>query len=112
MEAELSALLRQICDESYPSVAPEGTEAPYIVWQAVGGREVTTLDKKRVLRNALVQITTWSDDIEVAASLLDRVDAALRASASLQASPSGARRMTYERDTGLYGQMQDWSIWS
>lgn len=112
MEAELSALLRQICDESYPSVAPEGTEAPYIVWQAVGGREVTTLNKKRVRRNSLVQITVWSDDIEVAVDLLDQVDAALRASASLQSSPSGAKRMIYERDTRLHGQMQDWSIWS
>lgn len=112
MEAELSALLRQICDESYPSVVPEGTEAPYIVWQAVGGREVTALDKKRVRRNALVQIAIWSDDIEAAANLLDQVDAALRASGVLQASPSGARRMTHERDTGLHGQIQDWSIWS
>lgn len=112
MEAELSALLRQICNESYPSVAPEGTEAPYIVWQAVGGRELTTLDKKRVRRNSLVQITVWSDDIEVAVDLLGQVDAALRASTFLQASPSGAKRMIYERGTGLHGQMQDWSIWS
>lgn len=112
MEIELTALLRQICEDSYPSVAPEGTPSPFIVWQAVGGREVTTLRKKRARRNALVQISIWSEDVEVAIDLLDQVDAALRASTTLQASPSGARRMTHEPDTGLHGQMQDWSIWS
>lgn len=112
MEIELTALLQQICEDSYPSVAPEGTPSPFIVWQAVGGREVTTLRKKRVRRNALVQISVWSEDVEVAIGLLDQVDAALRTSTTLQSSPSGARRMTYEPDTGLHGQMQDWSIWS
>lgn len=112
MEIHLVALLRQISDQSYPSVAPEGAKAPYIVWQAVGGREVTTIDKKRVRRNALVQFTVWAGTPAIAGALLDRVDAALRASTALQASPSGAKRMTHERDTGLHGQMQDWSIWS
>ena len=112
MEIQLVALLRQICEKSYPSVAPEGTKAPYIVWHAVGGREVTTLRKKRVRRNALVQFTVWDQAPASAGSLLGQVDAALRASSELQASPSGARRMTHDREAGLYGQMQDWSIWS
>lgn len=112
MEIQLVALLRQVCEKSYPSVAPEGTKAPYIVWHAVGGRELTALDKKRIRRNALVQFTVWDQTPASAGGLLDQVDSALRASASLQASPSGARRMISDRDAGLFGQMQDWSIWS
>lgn len=112
MEIALQSLLRQICENSYPSVAPHGTAPPFIAWQQVGGREVTTLAKKRVKRNALVQIAVWAPTPDAAGALLDQVDSGLRASTSLQASPSGARRMLHEPDTGLHGNMQDWSIWS
>lgn len=112
MEIELQTLLASVCPACYPVVAPPGVKAPYIAWQQVGGREVTTLDKKRVRRNALVQIAVWASTPDVSGALLDQIDALLRASTSLQATPSGARRMTHELDTGLYGHAQDWSIWS
>ncbi|WP_287917115.1 DUF3168 domain-containing protein [Comamonas sp.] len=111
MELALQALLSGICVNSYPTLAPSEAQAPYVVWQQVGGREVTALTKKRVKRNALVQISVWATTPDEATSVLAQIDAALRSSTAFQASPSGTKRMTYEHETSLYGEQQDWSIW-
>ncbi|VVE87561.1 DUF3168 domain-containing protein [Pandoraea bronchicola] len=94
----------------YPDVAPANVAKPYIVYQAVGGADETTLDGVDTLQNSRMQVSVWSESRAVTSALIQQVRAAL-AGEPVRSMPIGAPVSVYEDDTKLYGSQQDFSIW-
>lgn len=110
-ETTLSALLKALCPRVYPDVAPDGTTAPYITWQAIGGESIRFLDNtdggKRV---TLMQVSVWSLTRSEALSLIRQAEDLMCISSAFQCRPEGGAISTYEPDTRLYGCIQRFSI--
>lgn len=96
----------------FPDVAPEGTDQPYATYQAVGGSVINfTEGTAPGYRNARVQVNVWAATRMQASSIGNAAEDALRGVAGLQTTVLSAATSIYEPDTGLYGQMQDYSFW-
>lgn len=113
MESNLCALLKAICPRVFPDVAPSGTPAPYITWQAIGGEALrygdgTAPDK----RNTLLQVSVWSETRADSLALIHQAEDAICASPTWQAAPQAEAVSTHEPDTQLYGCIQRFDIWS
>ena len=111
MEAILEATLKALCPRTFVSVAPSGTQTPFVVWQQTGGRDVSYMDNGNAKRQARVQISVWALTPMQAATLRSQIEAALRPLESLTCTPSAAHHMAYEPDTKLHGVQQVWEIW-
>lgn len=94
----------------YPDLAPAGVAKPYIVYQAAGGLDETTLDGPDTLQNARMQVEVWADRRGDASALMRQVRNAMTAE-PIEAVPIGAPASEYESDTKLYGSRQDFSMW-
>lgn len=112
MEATLQIILAGIVGPSFPIVAPENTQAPYAVWQQVGGADESFLDNTRAKKHGRVQIAIWGPSPAALAPLRETIEATLRARKDMTCTPASAHVMTHEPGTGLYGLRQDWDIWS
>lgn len=112
METTLQTTLAAICPRTYPTVAPSTVTAPYVLWQQVGGVDMSYIENNRAMRHALVQISVWGPSPAAIGAIRDSIESALRQNATLIAKPSGAHRMLYEPDTKLHGLQQDWDIWT
>ena len=113
MESDLSTLLKGICARTYPDIAPEGTAAPYITWQGLGGESARFMDNTAAdKRNTLMQINVWSKTRLEALTLIRQIEDALCDSASFVATPQGEPLSTYEPETLLYGCIQRFEIWA
>ena len=96
----------------YPDVAPSGAGLPRIVYQQVGGVGLSFMDGAMPSKeNGRMQIVCWAATRLAAINLAKQVEAAVCASAALQATPLGARASDYEQDTNLYACRQDFSVW-
>lgn len=111
MEAILEAALKALCSRTFVSVAPSGTQTPFVVWQQTGGRDESYVDNSKAKRHARVQISVWASTAMQAAALRDQIEAALRPLEGLTCTPAAAHHMTYEPDTKLHGVQQVWEIW-
>lgn len=113
MESDLSALLKTLCSRTFPDIAPAGTPAPYITWQAIGGESIrygdgTAPDK----RHTLMQVTVWAATRVEALMLIHQAEDAICALPNWQAVPQGEAASTYEPDTQLYGSIQRFDLWA
>lgn len=111
MEAILEAMLKTLCPRVFVTVAPSGTQAPFVVWQQTGGLDLSYIENASAKRHARVQISVWAATPQQAATLRGQIEAALRPLESLTCTPSAAHHMTYEPDTKLHGVQQVWEIW-
>lgn len=110
LEEKLTAALRTVCPRVFRSVAPVGTEQPYITYQRIGGQSVNFLDSTMPdKRNAVMQVNVWGGDPD---ALIQQVELTLRAATDLQASPQGESRDADEPDMELFGASQDFDIWA
>ncbi len=112
-ESTLTVLLKTLCPRVYPDVAPDGTVAPYITYQALGGESLrygdnTAPDK----RNTLMQVSVWSATRAEALALIHQAEESICASSAWQAEPQGEALSTYEPDTKLYGSIQRFLIFA
>lgn len=106
------ALQGLVAGRVFPDVAPEGTERPFVTYQAVGGSAINfTEGTAPGYRNARVQVNVWSDSRLQTSAIGNAVEDILRAVPGLQSTVLGAATSIYESDTGAYGQMQDFSFW-
>lgn len=113
MEPALYDLLKTLCPRVYPDVAPQGTEKPYMTWQAIGGEVARFLDNTAAdKRNTLVQINAWALTRQDATVLIRQAEDAMCASAQFIARPQGEALSMYESDTKLYGAVQRFSVWA
>lgn len=94
----------------YPDVAPAHTPAPWVTYQAAGGKGSAYVDgTAQVLRNSRVQVTVWASTRMGAANLMESCYQAL-VNPTVKAVPIGAPTSIYESDTLLYGSRLDFSI--
>lgn len=114
VEADLVALLGPlVAGRIYPDVAPNGAGMPYLVYQQIGGRPVAYTDNSVPdLKNGVFQLAAWGSTRTAVAALLLAVEAALIGATAFQARPQTAPRSLYEDDTGRYGALQDFDVWS
>ncbi|KVM05493.1 hypothetical protein WL30_27525 [Burkholderia ubonensis] len=93
----------------YPDVAPAGAIAPYIVYQAVGGKAISTLDNDSDdLQNCRMQLAVWSPIKGESVTVMQAVRKAMMAAGGI---PIGAPVSEYEAGTKMYGRRLDFSIW-
>lgn len=96
----------------YPDVAPEGTAAPYIVFQQVGGQGLNhTEGTLPTAENCRMQLATWCESRIQATTLAQQAEALLLAATAFQATTLGNRTSLLDEDTGLRGARQDFSVW-
>lgn len=115
IEQALYAVLSPLCPRVFPDVAAFDTARPYVTWQQIGGQALMyTEGAMAANQNAFVQINVWADTRAAANTLARQIEAALVASASMQAEPLSALTGTVEDDIEprRYGAMQDFSIWA
>lgn len=106
------ALKGVLASRVYPDVAPEGVEAPFGTYQAVGGGAVNYVEASVPDRqNARVQVTVWAATRTEASLIGKQVEDALRLALPLQTTVLTARRSVYEEDTRRRGSMQDFDFW-
>lgn len=112
LEADLSVLLKVICQRVFPDVAPAGTVTPYITWQSIGGESIYTLANTPIdKRHTLMQVNVWALSRFQATTMARDIEAAMAASSTFTATPSGEPISVYEDDTKLYGAIQRFAIW-
>lgn len=113
MEAQLSALLKTVCPRTFPDVAPSGTAAPFMAWQALGGESLRFLSNDAPdKRNTYMQVSVYSATRAESLALIRAAEAALCGAAMFAATPMGEPISNYEDDTKLYGAIQRFSIWA
>lgn len=113
MESELVTLLKTVCPQVYPDVAPNGAPRPFVVWQVLGGVSLRFLDNTAGdKRNTYLQVSVYSPTRLEALALIRAAEDATCASQAFQVSPQGEPIGTYEDDTKLYGALQRFSIWA
>lgn len=114
VEAKVYEALQALAGgQVFPDLAPEGTAAPYVVYQAVGGQPINFLTgEKPGKRNTRMQITVWAATRLGAAMLAEQVEDAMRGAASLQTQVMTGQIATYDEDTTLRGVIQEFSLWS
>lgn len=100
-------------DRIFPDQAEEGTPAPYIVYQQVGGDAVNYTEASVPdTQNGRIQVSVWAARRLDASDLGKQVEDALRLFAGLQVTVLGARRALFDPITKLRGTMQDFSVWA
>jgi hypothetical protein len=97
----------------FPDIAPEGTDRPYITYQAAGGKPINFVERGVPgKKNARIQINVWADTRLEAQTLGDQIENALRELSALQTTVLSNAVAVYEPDTKLKGSMQDFSFWN
>ena len=115
VEAELTALLKTLCPQVFPDVAPAGTARPYVTYSGIGGKPLRFLDNTAGdKRNTIMQINVWSSTRAQTQTLIRAIEEALCASSTFTAMPMDEPFSAYEEDAEppLYGANQDFSIYS
>ena len=115
VEAELTTLLKTLCDRVFPDVAPAGTARPYVTYSGIGGKPLRFLDNTAGdKRNTIMQINVWSSTRAQTMDLIRDIEEALCASATFTATPMDEPFSAYEEDAEppLYGANQDFSIYA
>lgn len=108
-----TALGSLVGNRVFPDTAPLNTQRPYIVYQRIGGSVITPLGKDIPdKQNARVQILCWTGTRLVTSALALQIEDTLRTSAEfVAANPESAPVAIHEEDLGLYGSMQDFTVW-
>lgn len=112
METDLIALLKTMLSNVFADVAPAGTKAPYITWQALGGESIYALNNTPIdKRHTLMQVSVWATTRLEATALVRSAEAAIAQSSAFVATPVGEPASIYEDDTNLHGAIQRFEIW-
>lgn len=114
VESRIFSALKHLADNRvYRDVAPENEKRlPRITFQQVGGAPINTLSgDKPSKKNARMQINCWHSRRDDAMALARQVEDTMRTVTTLAPTVLGAPIAVYEQETGLYGAIQDFSVW-
>ncbi len=113
LESDLNTILKTVTARVFPDVVPEGTAAPYVVWQGLGGKSMRQLNNQAAdKRNTLLQVSVWSPTRLEAVSLIRQIEDALCAANQFICTPYFEPRSDFDDETRLYGSIQRFSIYS
>lgn len=112
LEQDLMAVLETHCPRVHVGTAPHDTAQPYVTWQHVGGDPIVFLDNTvGDKRNAQIQINTWAETPLQAFTLLQAIEASLRAAlAWFVAKPLSEPVTGYADGDEVSGYLQTFSI--
>lgn len=107
-----TALKSLVSNRVYRDIAPADVSAlPRITFQQVGGDAINFLSGEKPSKKwARVQVNCWDDRRDDVMALARQVEDTLRATISLGTTVLGAPIAVYERETRLYGSIQDFSV--
>jgi hypothetical protein len=112
VEADIfSVLERLVGGRAFPDTAPANTEAPFIVYQQVGGTPLNYLAGVPDKKNGRFQVNVWATTRKEAAALIRKAEDDLRLHPSLFAQTLNGALSQHDQEVGLYGASQDFSIW-
>ncbi|WP_412479912.1 DUF3168 domain-containing protein [Azonexus sp. IMCC34839] len=114
-ESDLKLALEEVCPNVFPDVAPFRAPRPYIVWQVIGGESLRYGDGGAPdKRNALTQISVWSDSRLQSTEIIHQIEEILCAHEQFTTDPQGeAMSVSDGEDSAkLYGSIQRFSIWA
>lgn len=111
IETTLMSTLLSKCPRVFVGAAPFGTAMPYVTWQHIGGDLLDYLDNTvAATRNAQIQVNTWAATPLQAFTLLQQIEAALRAEPSLLAKPLSEPIGAYAEVDDISGYLQTYSV--
>lgn len=97
----------------FPDFAPQGTQTPYITYQAVGGEPIDMLDGTIPDKtNVRMQINVWSTSRIEASELGAQVELTIRQQVALQPTVLTGRVATLDEETLYRGTMQDFNLFA
>jgi len=96
----------------YPSVAPQGVETPYLIYQLVSGnRQVPLTDAGGTgVENNLYQLSAFGNTLEIVDDVAEQARLALADSSANEYVPINKREW-YETETRLFVVQYDFSQW-
>ncbi|CAG9184277.1 DUF3168 domain-containing protein [Cupriavidus respiraculi] len=95
----------------FPDEAPANVPRPFVIYQQVGGDPFSFLEGAADVANGRFQIAVWSGDRGEAGALSRAIAKRLIDDPRTRATPVSGALSSREPLTGLYGLMQDFSIW-
>ena len=111
IETTLMSTLLAKCPRVFVGAAPFGTAMPYVTWQHIGGDLLDYLDNTvATTRNAQIQINTWAATPLQAFTLMQQIEAALRAATPIIAKPLSEPIGAYAEVDDISGYLQTYSI--
>lgn len=116
-EADLFTLLKTAAPalgtRVFPDFAPVTTQRPYVTYQGIGGQVLNMVANVAPgVRNAMVQITVWSDTRKEALDISRAIESAIcTTNVFKSARPVAAAVADYDAEIPVYGARQDFTIW-
>ena len=105
--------LRWLVDDRVSPAPSEDLEAPYIVYQQVGGNAINFLSQEMPSKqNTRFQINVWANTRLQAAELAHMAEELLRLNTDLNTTVIGAHTATHDETKGLHGTRQDFYFWT
>ena len=94
-----------------PDFAPEDTDLPFIVYQAVGGEPINFVTGEQPDKQPVrMQVSVWAETRMQASDLGQKVESAIRAATALQPEVATGRVATYDETTRYRGTRQDFYL--
>lgn len=113
LDADITAVLKTQCTQTFPDFAPAGTALPWVTWQAIGGHALRWLDGTAAdKRHTTVQISVWSASRLQTSALIRAIEDALCAATTFTARPVAEPVSDADEALGYYGATQDFSLYS
>jgi hypothetical protein len=111
-EADLFTLIKTVTPRVYPDFAPVSTARPYVTYQQIGGDVINLIaNDSPGKRNAVLQISVWSNTRAEALQISRAIEDAMRASTAFIARPIGAAVCDYDAEIPVYSARQDFTCW-
>lgn len=95
----------------FPSVAPEGSAFPMLIYTIVSAVPVMSLSGEDGLDNAIVQVDSIAETFTAAKALADSVRGAMTSGADFSCVPQSAARVFFDHEAKKHVVQQDFSIW-
>lgn len=112
-EADLTAVLKTLCAQTFPDEAPAATLPPFVTYQHIGGRPLRFADNSAAsLRHTSLQLTIWAPTRAESLSLIRAIEEALCAATAFIARPVTEPLGVPDSTTGWRGIHQDFEFWS
>lgn len=97
----------------FPDIAPADAGKPFIVYQQIGGRSVSFLERGLPSKkHGRFQVCVWSATRAEAAAIGLQIENTMLTTTAFQVEAIGSPAADYDVDTTLRGSRQDFGIWS
>lgn len=108
-EVVQAALAQCAAGGAFQDIAPQGTQAPYIVWTEIVSTTNNSLDGASNIQNTRVQVDVYAKTQADRRATANAVKTAMAAIANQNVQISSQNQ--YEQDVKLFRAILDYSVW-